>query len=228
MPARKDAFTLVELMVVIAVIAVLAGVLLPVLMKMTLMSKNTQCLSNLRQIGAAMLNHAGDHDGQMPTSGGTILYHTTDPTTGLPGWTEQLEPYLGPNRQIFVCPSSGPIIPSNAQYSYFQGSHAAYVATGGYAPLRLSLVAAPSMYILGGDIASDAVFPDRGALDADKTDSTKNPAFAPMTKIFHGKRVNLLFADGHVGTFTTFDPTLMNVRYNLRPDGTGYSYSDTD
>ncbi len=228
MNARKNAFTLIELLVVIVIVAVLASVLIPELMKMTLMSRSAQCVSNLRQIGAALLNHAGDHNGEMPTSGGTILYHTKDPGTGLPGWTEQLEPYLGTDRTIFICPSSGPIVPSNVQYSYFQGCHAAYVAAGGFAPLRLPLISVPSKYILGGDIASNSVYTDQGALDADKDDYTQNPAFAPMTRIFHGKKVNLVFADGHVGTFAAFDRNFMTVRYSLRPDGTGYSYSDSD
>ena len=225
MPARKNAFTLLELLVVIAIVAVLASVLIPEISKMILMSRSAQCVSNLRQIGAALLNHAADHSGLMPTPGGDISYGAVSPDTNLPGWTEQLSPYLGTNRSIFVCPSSGPIIASNVQYSYFQGCHAAMVANGGYSPLRLPLVAAPSKYILGGDIASGSLFT---ATNADKDDYTLNPAFAPMTRIFHGKKVNLVFADGHVGTFAAFDRNFMTVRYNLRPDGTGYTYSDTD
>ncbi len=225
MHSRKNAFTLMELLVVIAIVAVLAGVLIPVLFKVTLMSRSTKCLSNLRQIGAALLSHAGDHNGLLPTSGADISYGAISPDTNLPGWTEQLVPYIGTDRKIFVCPSSGPIVPSNVQYSYFQGCHAALVANGSFSPLRLSLVAVPSMYILGGDIASGTMFT---ATDADKDDYTQNPAFAPMTRIFHGKKVNLVFADGHVGTFAAFDRHSMTVRYNLRPDGTGYDYSDPD
>lgn len=225
MRARKNAFTLLELLVVVVIVAVLASVLIPQLGKLTLMSRSTQCISNLRQIGAAILSHAGDHNGLMPTAGDAIAYHAVSAETGLPGWTEQLEPYLGTDRKIFVCPSSGPIIPENAQYGYFLGCHAAYVATGGNAPVRVSLLAVPSKYILGGDIASGPMFT---ATDADKDDYTQNPAFAPMPRIFHGKKVNLVFADGHVGTFAAFDRNAMTVRYGLRPDGTGYSYSDAN
>lgn len=223
MHARKNAFTLLELLVVIVIVAVLASVLIPQLTKMTLLSRNTQCISNLRQIGAALLSHAGEHNGLMPTAGAEIAYHAISADTGLPGWTEQLEPYLGTNRKIFVCPSSGPIIPNNAQYGYFLGCHATTVATGGFAALRVSLLAVPSKYILGGDIALGTMF---SATDADKDDYAQNPAFATMTRIFHGKKVNLVFADGHVGTFAAFDRNAMTVRYGLRPDGTGYNYSD--
>ncbi len=225
MLARKNAFTLLELLVVIVIVAVLAGVLLPQLGKLTLMSRSAKCISNLRQIGAAMLSHAGEHNGLMPTSGADISYGAVSPETNLPGWTEQLAPYLGTDRRIFVCPSSGPILPNNVQYSYFQGCHAAMVANGGFAPLRVALLAAPSKYILGGDIAGSTLFT---ATDADKDDYTQNPAFSPMTRIFHGKKINLLFADGHVATFAAFDRNFMTVRYNLRPDGTGYDYSDSD
>lgn len=60
------AFTLVELLVVVAVIAVLAGLLLPGVLRARANALRTKDLSNLRQVGAALLTYAGDHDGQLP------------------------------------------------------------------------------------------------------------------------------------------------------------------
>ena len=51
-PRSRRAFTLVELLVVIAVVAVLAARLLPALSRVIEASRGTACLSNLRQIGA--------------------------------------------------------------------------------------------------------------------------------------------------------------------------------
>lgn len=62
----RRAFTLVELLVTIAIITVLAGFALPALSKARESSKRTQCLSNLRQIGLAMQNFCSDNNGRFP------------------------------------------------------------------------------------------------------------------------------------------------------------------
>ena len=59
-------FTLIELLVVIAIIAILAALLLPVLARTKSQARITQCASNLKQWGAAVVMYAGDNNGFFP------------------------------------------------------------------------------------------------------------------------------------------------------------------
>lgn len=63
----RRGFTLVELLVVIAVIAVLVSILLPALSKAREAAKAVQCASNLKQLGIGLKLYAHDWDGKVPT-----------------------------------------------------------------------------------------------------------------------------------------------------------------
>src|SRR5215213_4461829 len=67
---RLVAFTLVELLVVIGIIAVLISILLPALNRARESARQVQCLSNIRQLSAASLMFANEHKGLMPGQGG--------------------------------------------------------------------------------------------------------------------------------------------------------------
>lgn len=63
---KRSAFTLIEMLVVIAIIALLASLIVPAVGSALVRARITQCLSNQKQIAAAMLQYPGDHQGRLP------------------------------------------------------------------------------------------------------------------------------------------------------------------
>src|SRR3954454_13693465 len=66
MSKRQSAFTLVELLVVIGIIAVLIGILLPALNKARASANTVACASNLKQVATAAIMYANENRGSFP------------------------------------------------------------------------------------------------------------------------------------------------------------------
>ncbi len=99
---RVRAFTLVELLVVIGIIAVLIAILLPALTGARVAARRVACLSNLRQLGIAVQFYASDHKGRMPK---VSWRHGTAPNNKTFHWFVAIAPYLFKSPSEFFNPT---------------------------------------------------------------------------------------------------------------------------
>ncbi len=230
-------FTLVELLVVMAIISILIGLSYPALMTALSHARTLKCSSNLHQIASAMITYAGDNNGNLPDSGSAVAYGNIDANTGQYGWTEQLESYLGVGSakensagSIFQCPDWQQVVKAdgtypNMYYSYYNGAHASHAQSATFVPVSLIKMRTPSAHILAGDVANPNAFAgDVGTTDihdCDKSDYNLDAAFSSTITI-HGGWVNIAFADGHVENLRSFDPAKMTTVY--QGPGTAFNY----
>ena len=140
---RRYGFTLIEILVVIAIIALLLAILIPALSRVREQTKRVVCSSQLRQQTLAMVCYTENYDGKVMGVGGP----------GNPYWFHLIAPFLGDERyekdpqaafegvmQVIICPSvteradgeslqRGTAIRS---WSFWWGSHGDSYAEGSY------------------------------------------------------------------------------------------------
>lgn len=114
----RQAFTLVELLVVIGIIAVLVGILLPALSRARLQAQTVQCQANLRSIGQALRIYASSHQDSMPFGDFLDPVNTWNANSDTANWSVRVatalsKGKLGENftntttsKGIFKCPSA--------------------------------------------------------------------------------------------------------------------------
>lgn len=171
----RRGFTLVELLVVMAIIAILAGLLLPSLAGATERARSTVCLSNLRQVGVSLRLYLDENQDRFPIMQNRIRHGTNAPGTAI---AEVLGPKLG-NLQILKCPSD--------RQRWFEDTGSSY-----FWNFLLNGQSSASLKVMGLPVKENgiAVFSDQAEFHA-----ARGP----------GKGKNHLYADGAVKTTFSVD-----------------------
>lgn len=96
--ARRRAFTLVELLVVAAILGILIGLLIPAVTAARKAARMTHCANNMKQIGLGLILFANNHNGEFPKTMDTEI------TTPHNAWIYTLAPFTESVDTIRICP----------------------------------------------------------------------------------------------------------------------------
>ncbi len=127
---RKLAFTIIEILIVLLILGVLIAILVPVISSSLKKSKESACLSNIKQVGLAMKLYLQDNDDLYPPYGA--------------GESEKILGYVVKKANVSSCP----IVTTKENDSKFVPGFASNALLHGFAPItsptRDSLILSPS------------------------------------------------------------------------------------
>lgn len=215
-------FTLIELLIVIAIIAVLAGILLPTLNQARQTAFGAKCQSNLKQFGTAFSLYTQENDGFYPMS---VYPDYAKENT----WLGKLDHYLGSNRAVVECPAASTKIkafaevfnnsnldwrgPKNDAKKAYTVSYVcnaflieSYVFTRGeIRHQKETLIKRASSISIMFDL-SENIFQTEPSYGINKMAQVEGhftqpltPGGTPRVGYPHREAVNILWVDGHVG-----------------------------
>lgn len=239
----KKRFSMLELLIVIAIISILAGILLPALQKARLSAQSIQCVSNLKQLAAAFQNYLGDHDDcyplvapvndwNMTAAGGAARWYNNGfyalhmiSSYIVPG-AEQCfrNEVTNPVSKVFVCPANR-LNPNNTQANYTANyfvfgnpneTPTVYKAGKMKSPTKIFTTAEGMTHTFDYNTAILDVMPS-----ADFENHTGSGV--AQWHFRHDRRMNFLFGDGHAAAIQP--PFFGIATWSVRNKGPFYWYN---
>ena len=222
--AKKQAgFTLIEILVVLAIIAILMSFIFPAVSRAKEQANVTKCISNVKQVALALTMYAGDHDDELPAVNQTLK----------DSWVAEMikGSYLKPKSPILHCPSDHAWNGTTRITSYGLNSlltkglsdHNGVLLSAIDNPSEMIMTVELNDYAWGGDrktiITQDYVDPAGWPGDWTENDKAsvdkKRPVHLDETR--HGDKSVYSYVDGHAklesfgstykeGTINKYDP----------------------
>lgn len=196
---KTKVFTLIELLIVVAMIAILTAMLLPALNTVREKARMIQCASNVKQITFATLGYTNKFDDYLPWINkdkgvvwNSLVIAEIFPASNIdtaPGKVLQIGKKY---KKIFQCPSMKLDSPMHYSYCYNQYMAASYIVAEGYNPpcIKISRIKRPSLIIMTGD-GSKSLAPDNWS-------SLYFGAAWSIAGDLHNGGAEIGYTDGHV------------------------------
>jgi prepilin-type N-terminal cleavage/methylation domain-containing protein/prepilin-type processing-associated H-X9-DG protein len=239
---HQKAFTLVELLVIIAIIAILAALLLPVLSSAKDKAKRTVCLNNLSQINLGIRMYSDDANDTSPSVGQSanriVNYYKT-----------LVQSYVGlkgppsPQDKLFACPADtfryysstghAVVFSPTGRHESVYANYSSYAFNGINKEKTNSSVKGPILGIAGQKLSA-IKHPDKTVLVTEHSSfypyswhQPKKPISDPNSCFFNNAMNMVSFVDGHVSYIKTYwngQAGSLAIFYNP-PAGYDYQWS---
>lgn len=213
--ATHKAFTLLELLIVIGIVATLAAVVLPVYGTIQRTAQRTQSMNNLRQLGTALVAYAGDNNGSLPTEGVAAPNWAANTAAEATAWYNVLPQKYGNSKGLSDY--------NNSRADFYSKNSLFYVPAAKYPSTKLNaplfaIALCSKLYGTVGGITIDpemvrvgnfqaaaqtCIFQESGLLGEAKIRASQSAyngqskSFASRSVARYGNKTILVFADGH-------------------------------
>lgn len=197
----NNGFTVVELLVVLAILTLLAAIVFPAMLQARNRARSTQCISNLKQLATAASLYASDYEGRLPFAHGSPFAGSSGSENSSAHASLALQKYTT-STAVFVCPNDRESPPFGFENKVHQSTGTSYLwnmakTENGW------LVNGKHIDSIGSSVA---LFSDYGV------DWHGNWIRDGLT-VLERSQVNQAYADGHAASSTTLSFVTREGKY---------------